>query len=102
MKRLNQSAVGVPASLVPPPPVLAALIVDSEPMKEGLTFHLLADPAHNVVEAYGSLGNFMGIKIASRNTFLIDPAGKIAKVWTKVEVQHHSEEVLTAINELKK
>jgi peroxiredoxin Q/BCP len=70
--------------------------------KEGLTFRLLADPEHKVVDAYGSLGNFMGIKIASRNTFLIDPQGKIAKVWTKVQVEHHSEEVLAAIAELKK
>jgi len=70
--------------------------------KEGLTFRLLADPNHTVVDAYGSLGNFMGIKIASRNTFLIDPQGKIVKVWTKVEVQHHSEEVLAAIDELRK
>ena len=65
--------------------------------KEGLTFRLLADPTHKVVEAYGSLGNFMGIKIANRNTFLIDPSGKIARVWTKVQVQHHSEEVLAAL-----
>jgi peroxiredoxin Q/BCP len=70
--------------------------------KEGLTFRLLADPEHKVVENYGSLGSFVGIKIANRNTFLIDPQGKIAKVWTKVEVQHHSEEVLAAIAELKK
>jgi len=70
--------------------------------KEGLTFRLLADPGHQVVEAYGSLGSFMGIKIANRNTFLIDPEGKIAKVWTKVEVQHHSTDVLAAIAELKK
>jgi peroxiredoxin Q/BCP len=70
--------------------------------KEGLTFRLLADPGHQVVEAYGSLGSFMGIKIANRNTFLIDPQGKIAKVWTKVEVQHHSADVLAAIAELKK
>jgi peroxiredoxin Q/BCP len=70
--------------------------------KEGLTFRLLADPEHKVVDAYGSLGSFVGIKIANRNTFLIDPAGKIAKVWTKVEVQHHSEEVLSAISALKK
>jgi peroxiredoxin Q/BCP len=53
------------------------------------------------VDAYGSLGNFVGFKIANRNTFLIDPAGRIAKVWTKVEVHHHSEEVLAAIAELK-
>jgi peroxiredoxin Q/BCP len=70
--------------------------------KEELTFRLLADPEHKVVEAYGSLGNYVGIKIANRHTFLIDPAGKIARVWTKVEVQQHSAEVLAAINELKK
>ena len=70
--------------------------------KEGLTFRLLADPQHKVVGAYGSLGSFMGMTIASRNTFLIDPQGKIAKVWTKVQVQHHSEEVLSALAELKK
>jgi peroxiredoxin Q/BCP len=70
--------------------------------KEGLTFRLLADPEHKVVDAYGSLGHFGSMTIASRNTFLIDPQGKIVKVWTKVEVQHHSEEVLAAIDELKK
>ena len=70
--------------------------------KEGLTFRLLADPEHKVVEAYGSLGSMMMMKIASRNTFLIDPQGRIVKIWTKVQVQHHSEEVLAAINELKK
>jgi peroxiredoxin Q/BCP len=70
--------------------------------KEGLTFRLLADPEHKVVDAYGSLGSFATFKIANRNTFLIDPAGKIVRVWTKVQVQHHSEEVLAAINELKK
>jgi peroxiredoxin Q/BCP len=69
--------------------------------KEGLTFRLLADPEHRVVDAYGSLGSFAGFKIANRNTFLIDPQGKIVKVWTKVEVQHHSEEVLAAIDALK-
>jgi peroxiredoxin Q/BCP len=70
--------------------------------KEGLTFRLLADPAHKVVSEYGSLGNYVGFKIANRNTFLIDPQGKIAKVWTKVQVQHHSEEVLAALAELKR
>jgi len=70
--------------------------------KEGLTFRLLADPNHTVVDAYGSLGNYAGFKIANRNTFLIDPQGNIAKVWTKVQVQHHSEEVLAALDQLKK
>jgi peroxiredoxin Q/BCP len=70
--------------------------------KEGLTFRLLADPEHKVVDAYGSLGSFATFKIANRNTFLIDPQGRIVKVWAKVDVSHHSEEVLVAIAELKK
>jgi peroxiredoxin Q/BCP len=70
--------------------------------KEGLTFRLLADPEHKVVDAYGSLGSMMGMKMANRNTFLIDPQGKIVKVWTGVKVDHHSQEVLAAIAELKK
>ena len=53
--------------------------------KEGLTFRLLADPEHKVVDAYGSLGHFGALTIANRNTFLIDPQGKIVKVWTKVD-----------------
>jgi peroxiredoxin Q/BCP len=70
--------------------------------KDGLTFHLLADPEHKVVDQYGSLGHFGPMTIASRNTFLIDPDGKIVKEWTKVDPQHHSEEVLAALAELKK
>lgn len=70
--------------------------------KEGLTFRLLADPEHKVVDAYGSLGHFGPMTIANRNTFLVDPEGKIVKVWTGVKVDHHSEEVLAAIAEMKK
>jgi peroxiredoxin Q/BCP len=70
--------------------------------KEGLTFRLLADPQHKVVDEYGSLGHFGPMTIANRNTFLIDPNGKIMKVWTKVDPSHHSEEVLAALAEQKK
>jgi len=69
--------------------------------KEGLTFHLLADPDHKVVDAYGSLGNMMGMKIANRNTFLIDPKGNVAQVWTKVDPSVHSGQVLSAITTMK-
>ena len=65
--------------------------------KEGLTFRLLADPEHKVVDEYGSLGHYGPMTIANRNTFLIDPQGKIVKVWTKVDPQVHSAEVLAAI-----
>ncbi len=70
--------------------------------KEGLNFRLLADPEHKVVDAYGSLGQYGAATIANRNTFLIDPHGKIAKVWTGVNPSHHSAEVLAALAELKK
>ncbi len=70
--------------------------------KDSLTFHLLADPEHKVVDEYGSLGHYGEATIASRNTFLIDPHGKIVKVWTKVDPAHHSEDVLATLAELKK
>ena len=70
--------------------------------KEGLTFRLLADPEHKVVDEYGSLGHFGTMTIANRNTFLIDPKGKFVKVWTKVDPSHHSDEVLAALAEQRK
>lgn len=67
--------------------------------KDSLTFTLLADPGMNVVRQYGSLGHFGPFTIANRNTFLIDPEGRIAKVWTTVHPSTHSEQVLAAIAE---
>ncbi len=70
--------------------------------KDGLHFKLLSDTGHDVVKQYGSLGNYMGIKIAKRNTFLINPEGKIVKEWIGVDPSHHSSEVLDAIKSMKK
>src|SRR5580704_13823771 len=70
--------------------------------KDSLTFSLLSDADKKVVVDYGSLGDYMGIKIAKRNTCLIDPSGKIAKVWTGVDPAQASTEVLTALADLKK
>ena len=70
--------------------------------KEGLSFKLLSDEQKSTVAKYGSLGNYMGIKIAKRNTFLIDPEGKVAKVWTGVDPSTHSAEVLAELAELEK
>jgi peroxiredoxin Q/BCP len=67
--------------------------------KESLTFKLLADTDKKVVDSYGSLSPN---GIAARNTFLIDPTGKIAKVWTRVNPNVHSKEVLEAIDSMKK
>jgi peroxiredoxin Q/BCP len=64
---------------------------------EGLRFHLLADPKHVAVDKYKSLNPERGI--AQRTTFLINPEGKIARVFTGVDPNHHSEEVLTVLDE---
>lgn len=68
--------------------------------KEGLNFKLLADTAHTVTKAYGSLTNLGVAKFASRHTFLIDPDGKIAKVYTSVDPARHSAEVLDHLHQL--
>jgi len=70
--------------------------------KDSLDFTLLSDADKKVVAQYGSLGDYMGFKIAKRNTFLIDPQGKIVKVWTGVDPQKHSEEVLAALADFQK
>ena len=68
--------------------------------KHGLTFPLLADAHHAVAERYGVWvekqhqgKTYMGIQ---RATFLIDPAGRVARVWPKVRVEGHAAEVLEA------
>ena len=68
--------------------------------KQGLTFKLLADTEKTVATRYGSLSNFVVMKLASRHTFLVDPAGRIAKVWTDVTPSSHSAEVLAAVRQM--
>ncbi len=70
--------------------------------KEGLNFKLLADTDHKVTAAYGSLTNFGLVKFAARNTFLIDPQGKIAKIFIGVNPSTHSPEVLASLDQLQR
>ena len=71
--------------------------------KDSLTFKLLADPDHKVIDAYGVHINGMGpLKFASRDTYLISPAGKVAKVWTSVNPSTHSADVLAELAAEKK
>jgi peroxiredoxin Q/BCP len=70
--------------------------------KEGLNFKLLSDLEGKVSEQYGSVMEYQGAKYSARNTFIIDPAGKIAKVFVKVGVAGHSDELLAALAELQK
>lgn len=69
--------------------------------KHGLAIKLAADPDHSVAEAYGVWveksmygKTYMGVE---RATFLIDPKGKVARVWRKVKVPKHAEQVLAAV-----
>jgi peroxiredoxin Q/BCP len=70
--------------------------------KEGLNFKLLSDTDAKVSESYGSIMEYNGAKYSARNTFIIDPKGKIAKVFVKVGPAGHSDEVLAALAELQK
>jgi len=73
--------------------------------KKGLTITLLSDEDKEVAQKYGVWQlkkmygkEYMGIV---RSTFLIDPDGKIAYIWSKVKVKNHAKEVLDKLRELK-
>jgi peroxiredoxin Q/BCP len=70
--------------------------------KEGLNFKLLADINKEVSEKYDSITNYGVMKLSARHTFLIDPSGKVRKVWMDVDVKTHSDDVLAALTELQK
>ena len=72
--------------------------------KYELNFPLLADVDHKVAEKFGAWRekNMYGKKSMGiqRSTYLIDSDGKVAKVWKKVKVDGHDEQVLEALKEL--
>ena len=72
--------------------------------KYELNFPLLADADHRVAEAYGAWRekNMYGKKSLGiqRSTFLIGPDGKVFRVWKRVQVDGHDEQVLAALREL--
>jgi thioredoxin-dependent peroxiredoxin len=70
--------------------------------KEGLNFKLLSDSDAKVSDTYGSVMEYNGTKLSSRNTFIIGPDGKVAQVFMKVKPATHSEEVLAALATLQK
>src|ERR1035437_6441142 len=69
--------------------------------KEGLNFKLLADTTAAVSKAYGSVMTMGDKTLSARNTFLIDPAGVIRKVYLKVNPVTHSDDVLANLAPLK-
>jgi peroxiredoxin Q/BCP len=69
--------------------------------KDSLEFTLLSDHGRmKVSKDYGVLANLMGMKFDKRITFLIDPAGRIAQVWTSVNPMKHSQQVLAELARL--
>ena len=95
LKKLNAVVFGIS-----PDPVEKQKKFDD---KYGLGFPLLSDTDHAVAEAFGVWGekSMYGKKYMGtiRKTFLIDEKGKIAKVFDKVNVSEHADEVLKAFNE---
>lgn len=66
--------------------------------KFGLTFPMISDTDKRIIEAYGAR-EVLGVT-AKRRTILVDPEGKIARLWPKVKVEGHADEVVVAISEL--
>jgi peroxiredoxin Q/BCP len=74
--------------------------------KYELPFALLADKEHTLAEAYGvwQQKSFMGKKFmgVARTTYLIDPAGKVARVFEGVKPAGHATEVADALERLQR
>ncbi len=73
--------------------------------KQNLKILLLSDENHEIIEKYGAWGKkknygreYFG---TIRSTFLINPDGNTVKIWPKVRVAGHVEEVLNKLKEVK-
>jgi peroxiredoxin Q/BCP len=70
--------------------------------KHSLPFTLLADSDKAVARSYGVLKTYMGVmEMARRDTFIIDPQGRVAKHYESVDPEGHSQVVLADIKALK-
>jgi len=74
--------------------------------KYNLPYTLIADENHAIAEAYGVWGEkmnygrkYMGVL---RTTYIIDPDGRVARVFEKVKPENHAEQVMEALNVLSK
>jgi thioredoxin-dependent peroxiredoxin len=99
--RADYEGAGARVLGVSPDPVGAVAQFDD---KYGLGFTLLADEDHAVADAYGTWvektkgdRTYWGVE---RTTFLIDPEGRIGRVFPKVSPETHDAEVLAALEEL--
>jgi len=70
--------------------------------KQSLPFTLLADPQGKASAAYGALFKLGPVKFCKRHSFIIDPTGKIAKIYRSVLPSLHSQELLQELHNLQK
>jgi peroxiredoxin Q/BCP len=63
-----------------------------------LGFPMIPDTDKTVIDAWG-VRKVLGVT-AQRSTFLVDPGGRIARVWDKVKVEGHADDVISAIREV--
>lgn len=68
--------------------------------KYSLPFPLLADTEAKVSASYGAVTNLVVAKFARRYTFLIDPQGRIARTYLKVDTARHSAEIIADLKRL--
>ena len=85
--------------------ILGVSLDDTDSHKEfsekyRLPFPLLADTEGTVAGAYGVKSKFLGITVAKRQTFLLDPDGNIAKHYREVDPDTHAQQVLADLEAL--
>jgi len=68
--------------------------------KHGLPFPLLSDADKEVTKKYGCLMSIGPVKYAKRHTFIINPEGKLAKIYRNVKPKQHSAEVIADLTSL--
>ncbi len=93
LKRMAVAVVGVSLDAVESHAEFAA--------KYHLPFPLLSDRKGEVAQAYGALFRLGPIKFAKRHTFLVDPAGRIARIYRKVDPKAHSDQVIQDLQALR-
>lgn len=69
--------------------------------KYQLPFTLLADREGTVARRYGALSDFRVVRFAKRYSFLIDPDGRVAKAYLKVDADRHADEVIADLKALR-
>jgi len=69
--------------------------------KYKLPFPLLADAQGEVATRYGALSDWLVYKFAKRQTFIVDPQGRIARIYRSVDSDRHSAEIVADLRQLR-